>query len=226
MYISFNFDAPKGDKADEHSYDDEGYTGEWENGHREGTGKQVWADGSVYEGQWKDNLRHGKGRLIESDGAVYEGEWLNGWRHGVGKHVYADGRKYEGDFCENWYQGDGEWTWADGHVFRGVFKEHCPLVGTMIHADGTVEECEFDGKTFVWSDSLEGKRKHKTGMCDLVDGLDSVGDSERAQVLQTLNQNQITVKAFRSMTDDELNALGFTFGVKLSLREAVEALEA
>eukprot|EP00961_Rhodomonas_salina_P158211 2129735-Rhodomonas_salina.3 len=92
----------------------------------------------------------------------------------------------------------------------------------------------------------------QTGMCDLVDGLDSVGDSERAQVLQTLNQNQrslqITVKAFRSMTDDELNALGFTFGVKLSmrnscpvpecfraaevfspfpqLREAVEALEA
>lgn len=31
----------------------------------------------------------------------------------------------------------------------------------------------------------------QTGMCDLVDGLDSVGDSERAQVLQTLNQNQV-----------------------------------
>ena len=69
MYISFNFrdcDAPKG------IYDDDGYTGEWDNGQRHGTGKQVWADGSVYEGQWMHNLRHGNGRLIESDGAVYE----------------------------------------------------------------------------------------------------------------------------------------------------------
>ena len=90
-----------------------------------------------------------------------QGEWLNGWRHGIGKHVYPDGRIYEGNFSENWYHGDGEWTWPDGHVFRGVFKEHCPTTGTLIHADGGVEEVDFDGKTFIWSDSLEMKRKHK-----------------------------------------------------------------
>jgi hypothetical protein len=53
------------------------YQGEWLLGTqvRQGTGIQIWPDGSMYEGWWVDNKANGKGRLIHADGDIYDGSW-------------------------------------------------------------------------------------------------------------------------------------------------------
>ena len=49
------------------------YIGQFQNGMRNGRGKQVWEDYSLYEGYWTDDKANGRGRLIHADGDVYEG---------------------------------------------------------------------------------------------------------------------------------------------------------
>jgi len=47
------------------------YYGQFNNGMRNGLGKQVWPDFTLYEGFWQDDLQSGRGRLITSKGDVY-----------------------------------------------------------------------------------------------------------------------------------------------------------
>jgi hypothetical protein len=60
------------------------YYGQFNNGMRNGRGKQVWQDFTLYEGFWEDDVQSGRGRLISGNGDVYEGEWKNGMFNGKG----------------------------------------------------------------------------------------------------------------------------------------------
>ncbi len=47
------------------------YIGQFNNGMRNGKGKQVWDDFSLYEGYWVDDRANGRGRLIHGNSDVY-----------------------------------------------------------------------------------------------------------------------------------------------------------
>ena len=89
----------------------ETYSGNFENGLRNGTGKYDFLNNDSYEGEWKDDMMNGKGKYIwdkaewRSDQVTnkkkafyhqYEGEFMNNERHGKGSLVYADGEVQEG----------------------------------------------------------------------------------------------------------------------------------
>jgi len=52
------------------------YHGQWNNGKRNGRGKQVDKKGSIFEGSWKDDEPNGHGRKITSKGEIYDGDWV------------------------------------------------------------------------------------------------------------------------------------------------------
>ena len=60
------------------------YYGEYNEGKKEGQGKQVWLDYTIYEGFWENDLPEYRGRMIYPNGDVYEGNWHEGKRHGKG----------------------------------------------------------------------------------------------------------------------------------------------
>lgn len=55
-----------------------------ETGFRDGSGCQVWPDGSFYEGFWKEDKMHGFGRMVYADSDIYEGHWKENYMHGNG----------------------------------------------------------------------------------------------------------------------------------------------
>lgn len=56
-----------------------GYSGEWKNGVKEGTGIYIYPDGKKFEGEWKNNNISGHGILYSPAGEkISEGEWENG----------------------------------------------------------------------------------------------------------------------------------------------------
>ena len=54
------------------------YEGQFQNGHFNGYGRVIYADGEKYEGEFKDDRLHGFGKRIDPDGKVSEGIWENG----------------------------------------------------------------------------------------------------------------------------------------------------
>ncbi len=54
------------------------YIGEFQDGEKNGNGKQIWRNGTTYDGEWQNDLRHGLGVFSNSDGSIiYQGEWEN-----------------------------------------------------------------------------------------------------------------------------------------------------
>lgn len=51
------------------------YIGQFNNGMRNGKGKQVLQDYTLYEGFWDGDQASRRGRLINPNGDVYEGDW-------------------------------------------------------------------------------------------------------------------------------------------------------
>ena len=113
-----------------------------------GSGRFVYADGSVYEGEymakegvksrhgrgrfagphfsyegtWEGDVMHGSGTYIGSLGAVYSGELRMGRYHGVGRYRWSDGATYEGSWVEGKLHGpSGQYVSAEGVLFAGDF---------------------------------------------------------------------------------------------------------
>jgi hypothetical protein len=113
------------------------YTGQYNQGKREGFGKQINADGSVYEGCWVNDVHCGNGRLVMVNGAVYSGEWQNNQFHGEGGLEMPDGSGYKGSWAQGKITGKGRQRMADGNIYQGDFlmgKKHGN--GNYIWANG------------------------------------------------------------------------------------------
>jgi len=54
------------------------YTGNFENGIKNGTGKMVYKNGSIYEGEWKDGQPNGLGTMTLANKTVQKGNFING----------------------------------------------------------------------------------------------------------------------------------------------------
>eukprot|EP01087_Luapelamoeba_hula_P017457 TRINITY_DN5505_c0_g1_i1.p1 TRINITY_DN5505_c0_g1~~TRINITY_DN5505_c0_g1_i1.p1 ORF type:complete len:1317 (+),score=235.45 TRINITY_DN5505_c0_g1_i1:175-4125(+) len=65
------------------------YEGQWENGKRQGTGKQTDGTGGIYDGQWHNDLRHGTGVYTSKLGIKYEGKWVDNLMDGAVTVTYG-----------------------------------------------------------------------------------------------------------------------------------------
>ena len=92
---------------------------------RDGTGAQVWPDGSVYIGQWFRDRATGIGKMLHGDsGDIYEGNWLNDLAHGKGTYFNSkSGAIYEGDWVLDKQNGYGLERWPDGTQYSGSFLD-------------------------------------------------------------------------------------------------------
>lgn len=61
------------------------YEGDWVNGLREGSGRELMTNGNMYIGQFKDNRRNGKGGIYWTNGKRFEGNFSNGKMSAKGK---------------------------------------------------------------------------------------------------------------------------------------------
>ena len=99
------------------------FTGTMDNGHRKGSGRMVFADGSSYRGQWglpmqsapslingteySIGVANGKGKFSYANGAELDGQWLRGLPHGHCKFTHPRGDTIEGNFHKGVIHGDG-----------------------------------------------------------------------------------------------------------------------
>lgn len=60
------------------------YTGDWLNGHWQGSGTIKYTDGEIYKGEFHNDERSGKGKCIWASGLEYDGEWRNDTLDGNG----------------------------------------------------------------------------------------------------------------------------------------------
>lgn len=103
------------------------YTGNFENGIRQGTGVYICSATNLkYEGDWENDLAHGFGRIEWEDGAVYAGKMGRG-RLVKGSYTFPSGSFFEGNFDElsGMFLGEGTFqnndeivtgTWKDGKL--------------------------------------------------------------------------------------------------------------
>ena len=83
-----------------------------------GSGRFVYADGSVYEGQYSVRegglkARHGQGRFAGPHFS-YDGAWENDVMHGTGTYIGSLGAVYSGELRQGRYHGAGRYRWPDG----------------------------------------------------------------------------------------------------------------
>lgn len=134
-------------------YDTEGghYSGFWQQGRREGLGKEV-VTGTTYQGSFLDDQRHGEGILTLADGTVIEGKFADGsCADEDGSIKYADESTYQGGVAGTDRHGEGHLEYANGDVFDGEFRHNERFgVGVMTYAD----ESSYQGQ---WKhDLMEG----------------------------------------------------------------------
>ena len=113
-----------------------------------GSGRFVYADGSVYEGEYmvKDGakFRHGKGRFAGPHFS-YEGAWESDVMHGAGTYIGSLGAVYSGELRMGKYHGAGRYRWPDGATYEGPWvdgKLHGPN-GQYVSAEGVLFAGEF-----------------------------------------------------------------------------------
>lgn len=147
------------------------YIGEWKEGHFNGYGTKLYANGlmetasyendyrngseivllennSIYNGHAKDNEASGNGILYNNQGC-YTGNFSNGQFSGDGIFYFFYGQRYEGTFKKGEIDGEGTLIYSNGDKIVGTFKfndDKSAVSGTgdFYPADeyGNHKECE------------------------------------------------------------------------------------
>ena len=123
------------------------YSGEYENGFKQGFGIQTWRDGAIYKGyfyenkanflgvfthsdndvymgEFKDDRAFGYGLYKHANGANYEGLWIDDTQHGYGVEIWTDGSEYKGEYFKGKKLGYGVYNWADGSSYEGEWFDN------------------------------------------------------------------------------------------------------
>ena len=82
------------------------YIGTYQENKRHGSGKFIFANGSVFIGSFRNN-KFAHGIYTWNNGRIYDGDWDNTYRHGYGKYIWPDNRKYEGEWKSDKRHGHG-----------------------------------------------------------------------------------------------------------------------
>ena len=104
------------------------YTGEFNYGQPNGSGRRNYANGDLYTGSFYEGQKHGVGDYTWADGNRYIGQFIEGNLQGRGIYYFLANNKvnpdkYIGDFKKNAFNGDGVYTYGNGAVVSGKFKD-------------------------------------------------------------------------------------------------------
>ena len=125
------------------------YSGQWQNGLREGRGEAIYANGDHYYGEFKDNKANGQGLFVMGEGPFkgdkYIGEFKADAFSGQGTYIFGEGPhkgdKYVGEFQNDAFNGQGSYTFANGSKIVGQFQDGNPDgPGIDYTPDGTILE--------------------------------------------------------------------------------------
>jgi hypothetical protein len=155
------------------------YKGQFENGMKNGLGKEVYKNGSYYEGHWLNNQRSGQGRLVSCIGDLFQGEFQNGQAegkgtlftaktgttytgafqndkpNGKGKEEYADGSFYMGDFKDGLMTGNCKFVFKDGGIYNG------PVINGIAEGSGTYR---YKDPNKFYEGEFKANKKHGKGV--------------------------------------------------------------
>ncbi|BES88813.1 Vacuolar sorting protein 9 (VPS9) domain [Nesidiocoris tenuis] len=148
-------------------YKDAKYTGRWQLGKMQGSGKLEWPDGRVYTGQFYNNQCFGLGRLEIPNTSVCEGQWRDGLQNGHGVTKYENGDVYCGYYKEGFENGhgmrkNGRFTSGQASVYVGEW-----LLGQR-HGYGVLNNLSTGEKYLgLWSGNL----RNGPGLSVTLDGI-------------------------------------------------------
>lgn len=142
------------------------YTGEFVKNKIVGSGEYQWIDGSNYNGQVTDGIRNGLG-VFSHGKQTLEGSWREGKPNGYGTCHYLQGGIYQGDWIDGRKHGNGVMTYHSGNVYDGEWRENVKAgQGTMTwHSKNEIYSGEWmNGKPngfgeYTWK--LEVLRNHQ-----------------------------------------------------------------
>lgn len=119
----WRFDKPDGQGTFVEA-DGTSHKGEWRNGHLHGHGVICDPHGNVtYDGTFNNGRRDGLGRQVFENGDEYSGNWKDGRMHGRGTQSFRNGDKYMGMWEYGVYHGDGVFYFADGSFSRRSYVQ-------------------------------------------------------------------------------------------------------
>jgi len=138
------------------------YIGEFEDGFKNGNGKQYYENGDIFEGAFKDDYyKTGKlfvkeyGFTIESDNwkynsalngtityedsTIYKGDIAFSMPHGKGVMTYTSGDNYNGNWRRNIQHGAGTYIFNNGLIYKATWKNgKLHGTGQIIYPNGKV----------------------------------------------------------------------------------------
>lgn len=79
---------------------------------------------SKYEGNWEEGMKNGQGKEFFGDGSVYEGNYFKNKRSGKGKLILSNGSEYFGDFNEDKIEGKGIFKWNEKKIYYGEWENN------------------------------------------------------------------------------------------------------
>lgn len=98
------------------------YDGEWVDGHLEGVGTTVWANGQSYSGEYIQDEETGNGTLILDSGEKYEGTFDSLSIIGNGSLIYTDGTVFSGNFTDN-DNAIGTYCDSEGFIYDAIIDD-------------------------------------------------------------------------------------------------------
>ena len=115
------------------------YTGEFQDGKRNGRGTYKFVNGNQYQGEWKNHIPNGRGTYTFANGNMYIGEYKDGKRNGAGLYKFSDGGMYVGQFKEEKREGEGTYTYPNSRKYVGQWEsDKMNGAGTLYAADGKI----------------------------------------------------------------------------------------
>ena len=151
------------------------YRGEYLDGKKHGYGTFVIKGHSTYVGEFSHDEIEGSGRQVYENGSHYEGHFHLGERHGKGTFVDMVKREnYMGDFSHNARQGEGTLVLLDTEtLYEGHFEKHKPCGEGKLTVPAA--QCTYEG-TFA-----EDLDQTEPGLGELKVSLNGYGKITRAE---------------------------------------------
>ena len=116
------------------------YSGEWQKGKPEGTGKMIYANGSIYVGLWHDGKIAGEGSIIEGSNK-FEGTFIPVYEN----EEMVKFKPVKGTFTIQDSQFVGEWD--EQNLFRGILtNKDISFKGILDFDKSIFKEGRIDGR--------------------------------------------------------------------------------
>ena len=144
---------------------------EYENGLKNGKGKEYFWYRLSFEGEYKNDLKNGKGKECFKGSITFEGEYLNGLKHGKGKEYDGHYLKFDGEYLygykrkgKNYVNGileyEGEYLFGKKWEGKG-YDKNGNVIYELINGNGNIREYGIRDTLIFEGEYLNGKKNGK-----------------------------------------------------------------